>query len=419
MKLAPGPWVTGDDFFGREADLRQLESLVRDRNPVLLTGQRRIGKTSIARELGRRMEAEGWTFLFVDVENATSPEQFVTEIAEAVYRLRRRWLRFDRSVLWPGRWAEGFSGRDFGVKFRARVTPGNWQRRGKMLFAECAKQRRPVLFVIDELPIFLVNLIDEGGRGGDRAAKQFMSWFRSVVQSLNAGTNPPAFIVSGSVGLKGLARRIGASDRINHLYPYPLGPWTRDECVECFRRLARSVGLPTDEGVAHAMYDKLGLGIPHHVQSFIARLHAYYERSGSASPITTSDVDLVYRTHLLGPPGQSGLAHYEDRLKDALDEDCYTLAMEILAEASVMGSFTSEAWQSLEQLYVDVKDIARQVTYTVDTLAHDGYIQHAEEEGKRSYVFSSNLLKEWWYARFRDHYEPLGSRRRRGKEQGE
>lgn len=50
MKLATGRWVTGDDFFGREADLRQLESQVRNRNPVLLTGQRRIGKTSKSNE---------------------------------------------------------------------------------------------------------------------------------------------------------------------------------------------------------------------------------------------------------------------------------------------------------------------------------------------------------------------------------
>ena len=410
MKPATGGWVTGDDFFGREADLRQLESRVRDRNPVLLTGQRRIGKTSIVRELGRRMEAEGWTFLFADVENATAPEEFVTEIAEAVYRLRRRWLRFDWSI--PGRWTEEIEGWKLRAKFRDQLNPGNWQRRGRKLLAECARHRKPVLFVVDELPIFLGYLIDERGDG---AAKQFLSWFRGVVQDLNAAANPPALILSGSIGLEGLARRIGASDRINHLYPYRLGPWTRKECVECFQLLAQSVGLPTEPGVAGVVYDKLGLGIPHHVQSFLARLHDYYVWAGSASPVTTSDVERVYRTHLLGPPGQSDLRHYEGRLKDALDDDCYTLAMEILAEASAVGSFTSEARQSLEHLYADVEDIARQVAYTVDTLVHDGYIHYVEEEGQRSYVFSSNLLKDWWYARFRDHYEPLGSRRRRGR----
>lgn len=416
MNLATGRWVTGDDFFGREVDLRQLESQVCNRNPVLLTGQRRIGKTSIARELGRRMEAEGWTFLFADVEGATSPEEFVTEIAKAVYRLRRRWSRFDWSVLWPGRWAERFSPTKLEVKFRDHVTSGNWQRRGKMLFTECAKQKNPVLFVIDELPIFLGHLIDEGG---DIAAKHFLSWFRGVVQDLNAATNPPAFIVSGSVGLEGLARRIGASDRINHLYSYRLSPWTREECVECFRLLAQSVGLPTDDGVADAVYDKLGLGIPHHVQSFLARLQDYHVRTGNAGPVSTGDVDLVYRTRLLGPPGQSDLAHYENRIRDALDADCYTLAMEILAEASVVGSFTSQARQSLEQIYIDVEDIAGQVAYTVETLVHDGYIRHSEDEGQGAYIFCSNLLKDWWRARFQDHYEPLGDRRQHGKEQVE
>lgn len=81
MKPATGRWVTGDDFFGREVELAQLESLVRAGNPVLLTGQRRIGKTSIARELGRRMEAAGWTFLLADVQGATSPEEFAYENA--------------------------------------------------------------------------------------------------------------------------------------------------------------------------------------------------------------------------------------------------------------------------------------------------------------------------------------------------
>ena len=416
MNLATGRWVTGDDFFGREADLRQLESQARNRNPVLLTGQRRIGKTSIARELGRRMEAEGWTFLFADVEGATSPEEFVTEIAKAMYRLRRRWSRFDWSVLWPGRALKGLSVMKFGAQFRARLTPGNWQRRGRVLFAKCAKQQNPVLFVIDELPIFLGHLIDEGD---DIAAKHFLSWFRGAVQDLNAATNPPAFIVSGSVGLEGLARRIGASDRINHLYSYRLSPWTREECVECFGLLARSVGLPTDEGVADAVYDKLGLGIPHHVQSFLARLHDYHLRTRSAGAVSTGDVDLVYRTRLLGPPGQTDLAHYEDRLKDALDDDCYTLAMEILAEASVVGSFTSQARQSLEQIYVDVEDIAGQIAYTVETLVHDGYIRHGEGGGQGAYIFCSNLLKDWWRTRFRDHYEPLDGRQPHGKEQVE
>ncbi len=409
MRLSTGRWVTGDNFFGRKVELEQLESLVRDRNSVLLTGQRRVGKTSIARELGCRMKADGWTFLFADVEDATSPEEFVTEIAKATHPILRKWSRIDWSDIWLGRWVEGVSVTEFGVKFRAQVTSGNWQRRGEALFSKCAKHGKPMLFVIDELPIFLRNMLGEDDV--HPPVRNFLSWFRRVVQDLEATDNPPAFIVSGSIGLEGLARRIGASDRINHLYSYRLGPWTRDECVACFRRLAQSVGLPTEEGVANEVWEKLGLGIPHHVQTFVARLHEYYKRA-SINKITADDVDLVYRTYLLGPPGQNDLVHYEARLRDALDDDGNTLATEILAEASVRGHFTLKAWRSLEKLYeYDIENVAKRIEETLEILAYDGYIERdTDNEGKGRYLFASNLLKDWWRTRFLNHHVPLEKR---------
>ena len=48
MKPSTGRWVSGDDFFDREPELRVLESRVCDGNHILLTGQRRMGKTSLA-----------------------------------------------------------------------------------------------------------------------------------------------------------------------------------------------------------------------------------------------------------------------------------------------------------------------------------------------------------------------------------
>ncbi len=44
-----------------------------------------------------------------------------------------------------------------------------------------------------------------------------------------------------------------------------------------------------------------------------------------------------YRTGLLGPFGQNDLVHYETRLKDGLDDETFSIAMEILAEAATEG----------------------------------------------------------------------------------
>ena len=63
MQSSTGRWVSGNNFFDRDAELQLLEAQVRDGNHLLLTGQRRMGKTSIARELGRRWNpGMGFTF---------------------------------------------------------------------------------------------------------------------------------------------------------------------------------------------------------------------------------------------------------------------------------------------------------------------------------------------------------------------
>lgn len=94
MRSLTGRWVSGGDFFNRERELRILGTRVRAHNHVLLTGQRRMSKTSVARELRRWLEAEGWVFLFPDVEGATRTEDEIADIAQAVHPIRSIASRF-------------------------------------------------------------------------------------------------------------------------------------------------------------------------------------------------------------------------------------------------------------------------------------------------------------------------------------
>ena len=47
-----------------------------------------MGKTSVAQELGRRLEAEGWVFLFAYVEEATCAEDAIADIVQAAHSVR-------------------------------------------------------------------------------------------------------------------------------------------------------------------------------------------------------------------------------------------------------------------------------------------------------------------------------------------
>ena len=364
------------DFFDRELELRLLQDRVKDRNHVVLSGQRRMGKTSLLQELGRRLTSEGWLVLFVDVEAASSAEDAIADIAHAAYEhrpLRSHAIEGVRS--WFTENLDELDVYNFRLKLRANLDNSSWRRHGDRLFSDCAANEKPVLLVIDELPIFLKRMVRHDGSA--KRVDEFLSWLRAATQMLGDGS--PVILVSGSIGLAPLVNRLGIPDRINYLDPFRLGAWDCATTIACIETLAQSYGLKVEDGVGRAVYGSLGVGIPHHVQSFFARLRDHSIQHVKDT-LTVADVEEVYRSSLLGAPGQNDLVHYESRLKEALDDDGYSIAMEILAEAALEGIFSSDAERALVVQYQDlIEDVPRWISEVLDVLEHDGYL--ASEKG--------------------------------------
>ena len=74
LKKTVGNWVDGDRFFDRESDIAALREHVSQGTHTLLVAQRRMGKTSLVRELLRRLNGNpGVETAFVDLEDARDP----------------------------------------------------------------------------------------------------------------------------------------------------------------------------------------------------------------------------------------------------------------------------------------------------------------------------------------------------------
>jgi len=362
-----------------------------------------MGKTSIVRELGRRLEGDDWLFVFVDLEGAGSPEDAVADMAQAVYAHADVARRFaDRAGRWFRHRFEEAGAAGFRFRVRSGLDTGSWRRLGERLFRECGRHDRSVLLALDELPIFLKRMLNEDG--DPKRVDQFLSWLRGALQSMGDGA--PVLLVSGSIGLEPLLRRVGLPDRINHLYTVRLPPWDRRTSVACIECLAESHDLDLGHGVATAVYETLGIGVPHHVQGFFARLRDYATMHGRRS-VAVTDVRAVYRNDVLGPSGQADLMHWETRLGEALDDETFGLAMEILAEAATQDAFTPSARACLILLYSEVVDDSEaRVAEALEVLVHDGYLTLAEN----GYRFQLHLLRDWLAARFRDHHVPIEGR---------
>ena len=201
-------WVDGDRFFDREVELQLLRERVENGTHTLLTAQRRMGKTSLVRELLRRLDEDGeFATVFVDLEGAMDAADAVAEIAtqsRALQGFRGRitsWLR--NSVRDVRNNIEELGVSELRVRLRAGLDAGNWQRIGDQVFEALAANDRPVVLAIDELPI-LVNRLLKGHEyriTPERLAvtDSFMGWLRKCCQSYEGKV---CLIISGSVGLE-------------------------------------------------------------------------------------------------------------------------------------------------------------------------------------------------------------------------
>ncbi len=410
-------WVDGENFFDRETELEALEERVREGTHTLLTAQRRMGKTSLVRELQRRLSGTGeFEVVFVDLEAAADPADAIAEIGIQVKPVRTAWNRImtgfanilRNSV---GR-IEELSVADLKVKLRAGIDAGNWPQRGDAIFAALADSDRRVVLAIDELPILVNRLLkDETGRmtpDGKREADAFLSWLRKLGQ---AHRDRVTLILSGSVSLEPLLEEAGLSAQVNIFSPYDLKPWSEETADSCLEALAESYELGLAPEVRRQMCRKLRCCIPHHVQMFFDRMHEHLRCTGRRDA-ALDDIERVYQQEMMGVRGQVDLQHYEGRLEMVLGRAGYTVALEILTATAVAGDISAEtvdryrSWFSTRD--AQDGDGAPAVDHVLHVLQHDGYLE--PKDG--GYRFVSGLLKDWWLGRYGQNFVPVLDRQR-------
>lgn len=412
LKKAGANWVSGEQFFDREVEIQDLIERIHDGTHTLITAPRRMGKTSLVREVLNRLEPDGTVeSIFVDLEAAKTAPQAIAEIADCSKSVVGVWRhRGSAFAAWISNRAERLTAirvPKFGLELRTVIDSFTWRRRGDKLFARLATPRENdvrVVLALDELPIFLGRLLGESEgdipKEGIAAADVFLSWLRKNAQQHK---NRISLIVLGSVSLEPILVRAGLTAHANVFSSLELKPWDEDTAIACLGELAETYGLDVPRPVRREMCQLLGDMIPHHVQRFFDLLLRDL-RSRDVREATTSDVNRVYTQDMLSQRGQLDLPHWESRLRVALGPIGYHLATLMLTEASVQGGVL--LGHSIQQYIAYSNTLegneskqpavsSREVPRALDVLEHDGYL---ERDGA-DFRFRSALLRDWW----RDH----------------
>ena len=421
LRKAGSNWVDGDRFFNREQELQVLRDRVQHGTHTLLTAQRRMGKTSLVRELLRRLaEEKQFETIFVDLEAADTPADAIAEIAACSRSVSGAWGKiksgFENVLQGAVDLIDTITVSEVRVKLRAGIDDGNWREKGDQILSALAGNELPVVLAIDELPI-LVNRILKGSDNritpdGRMKADELLSWLRKNAQ---LHRDRICLILAGSVSLEPILKHAGLSAQANIYQPLELSPWDEETAIRCLGELARTYGLRLSINVRKEMCRRLRSQVPHHLQKFFENLQEHLLRVNRVTA-RIEDVGLVYRDEMLSVRGQADMDHYEHRLKTVLDPYAYQTALELLTQGAISGGMLtrkainqyrrfahSRTQQATEE---HETSIGRTIEKALLTLEHDGYLVPSGSD----YRFVSGLLEDWWRARHQGHFIPIEER---------
>lgn len=397
-----GNWVSGPRFWGREHELSSLLRLIEDGANVSIIAQRRIGKTSLMHEASEKLP-QGYIGLHIDLQAAQDVSDVVVKMVTATQTVSTIWPRirgcfgnFFQSVKDS---IESISVYEFEVQLKAGLSGNAWQEKGSQALCELAKLEKPVVLFIDELPILIDRLLLRPD--GRESVHTLLCWLRNQSQ-LHQGRI--CMIFAGSIGLEPVLGRIGLTADINHLTPFVLDPWADDVAMGCLKALATYQNLELPENCSSNMLELLGCNIPYHVQLFFFYMHEHCRAQGKTS-VSDQDVKDVFDRRMLNTKGHSDLTHMESRLLKMFTSEEFPFVRDVLTQAAIAGRIRPvdirALWKRNELSPNDYLSIAPHI---FDVIEHDGYLK---KRGDGSYEFVSNLLRQWWKAKYEAFYAPL------------
>ncbi|MBL7180513.1 MAG: ATP-binding protein [Pseudomonadota bacterium] len=411
LKRAVGNYVTGEKFWDREKDIELFKDLLDEGAHILVAAPRRIGKTSLMREVANRVQ-DRYYCLHVDLQKAESPADAVAELSKATHPYKQLWEKtkgiFKNILSGLKDNIESLGIDDLTVTLRSGLTAGDWQDKGDQLFLTLAETDKPVVIFFDEFPI-LVNRLLKGKEfritpERREATDVFMSWVRD--NSIRH-QGKVRIVITGSIGIEPALRQADLSASLNTFMPFVLPVWSDEIAKGCLEALANQYEIALSPEAVNMIIEKLGYLIPHHVQLFFDNIYMDCKRR-DYKKVTENHVTEIYETKMLSIQGHAELSHLEERLKMAFGLEIYPIALEILTEAAVRGYLDGKSalaiCQSYEIAEADPNKILREI---LEILQHDGYLAQDDER----FVFVSRLLKDWWKARFAFGYIPIFERR--------
>ena len=385
MKANPGGQIPSAEVVGRDGLIQKIWRSL-ERQSVILTAERRMGKTSIAKKMVEEGQADKLP-IYRDLEGIRNPIDFI----QVVLRDVETYLgRMRRTAQRTRKFLSDLSGLEIGgfgtsIKIPEIATP-HWKELLTKTFEDLEENKeQTIVFFWDELPLMLYDIKRSSG---EELAMELLDTLRALRQD----RSQLRMVFTGSIGLHhvlhSLKRSGYANDPTNDMDTVEVTPLAEADAQELAKRLIEGEEIRTDDisSLARSIAETVD-GIPYFVHLVVDKLVGKGEIANSGA------VEKIVSTALTDPQDRWHLSHYIGRVNQyyTTEEQPFAFALlDVLASAQSPLSFAELFNLTKTHLVTEDEEGARNV---LSLLRRDHYVVQ-QSDGK--FCFHFPLIQRSW-----------------------
>lgn len=381
MRANPGGILAPEDVIGRDALIEHLWHILGTQS-VVLTSERRVGKTSVIRKMVNASGADRVCFLR-DIEGLRSPGEFIEGIYADVEHILSK-IERTKLAIWG--LLQKLGGTEIGHLKLPQFKP-HWKNLLFALFEDTfAQETRPVMFFWDELPLFLYNVKESAG---EQDAMELLDTLRALRQR-----HPNLRMVfTGSVGIHqviGSLRKHGyANDPTNDMNTVEVPPLSPENGSRLAGLLLAGEGIKVLGNAEEVSWEvsKAAGHIPYYIHWLISRIR------NAGIEIDACGVKKSLSELIADPNDPAHFQYYQSRLTTyygPLEARLALYALDALAQVGRPAQF-DELLNLVRHKTVDGdEELFRGV---LQVLLKDHYIF---KNADATYCFRYSIVQSWW-----------------------
>ena len=387
MKNKVGPPVEGEDFFGREKELKFAFNQIEDGNSLLLAAPRRVGKTSFAKKLIVMADARSWRILEINLEGIKSEPQFIKTFIKDLQK-KTWWGSLSKAI----RNNIGSLLEQIDVSIEKDGLKGSvaWKAKRKEVFEKLEnlfEHNKNTLIMIDELGV-LLNTYREDVETGITNAESLLNWFRSLRQKSETQIR---WIFCSSIGIKNFTNRHNISYTINDIEPFKLKTFDKPLAKGLIEKLAESKGFELTDIIIEKMLEKIDWYLPYFVQLLFKEIHRLNQVE--ELPVDKKLVDVAYERLIKNQYFDT----WDERLKYYYEVEITSRKILNRLCQNPEGESRKLLFDLIHQASDPREETEKELGQIIGMLTNDGYIyQHQNEK----FLFRSPFLRDYWYNKF-------------------